>query len=869
MAATAATAATGGNGGTGGTFFATITSSSDSGSATVELKLTATLAGNVPVGGAFVLYLEDDYQEPDSISASDVYFVVTPGDNNTALKTGNGARVYATVNPEIDTDAHFTKDKKDIDIRVSVPDLCTTDTQDCQDLNGLMSGDMVTMVIQKSAGIKNPSEAGTHSVGTSVLGPTDDVGGPRYRTDKVFAKPSEAATDAQVSNKKVGLGERPDTAHAESADVGLKTVAKIGLSDVDNKRGYEMTVTGSGFNDGTTASVYVLAGKAAIWDTLDCAEMNLAVDPEDEVTDNVKDEGYCRLYADLDDGEDGTVDQKAKVRSLDYTSGPAEAAVCAGIIDKGTNVGGALVGSDDKVAVTFEVTAPTFRPGNVNYICMVDGEGRMSSTDVEDFNLEPSIKVVPSSVNSGDTVNVFAQDYPMSAGVFALLKLAGEDITGTVKSSRSIASDGSGEATFEVPGGYEGVLRIDAQWGTGDNKVSKNSKITIAGGELDASKTDALPNETITITGNGFATGQGTCIPVANITLDSVPVMVDPESISTSGGCKDSSGVEVSNSGQFVATIVLWPAPRADGTMPTNPTLIPGTHELSVEDSKGFGADVSITIPEPTIKVTPDVAGPRDYVTVTGENWPVDNPEGASTPGIMVRVDDGRVRPYTLFADAVGRVSQEHRVYRNVAIPSTVQVKMTHGDVAKIGSFAVPASTIEVTPGEGQPGDMITLTAGNMKVYTEVDSVSIGGSTQRDPGVNTDRDGNVTVEDVLIPGLDPGVYSVVIDVDGTIAIGEITVLAESSAAGAPAELPGAVESLGDSLVAIFHFDDVGKSWSFYDPRPEFADLNTLTEMVNGEAYWILVSETVDDVVLNNKARSLTCRGADCWNLEVW
>ena len=148
---------------------------------------------------------------------------------------------------------------------------------------------------------------------------------------------------------------------------------------------------------------------------------------------------------------------------------------------------------------------------------------------------------------------------------------------------------------------------------------------------------------------------------------------------------------------------------------------------------------------------------------------------------------------------------------------------------------------------------MVTLTSGNMPVYTEADYVEIGGTTYNDPGVNTDRDGNITVEDVLIPGLDPGVYSVVINVDGTIAIGEVKVLAESSAAGAPAELPGAVDNLGDSLIAIFHFDDVGKSWSFYDPRPEFADLNTLTEMVNGEAYWILVSETVDDVVLNNKA----------------
>ena len=317
-----------------------------------------------------------------------------------------------------------------------------------------------------------------------------------------------------------------------------------------------------------------------------------------------------------------------------------------------------------------------------------------------------------------------------------------------------------------------------------------------------------------------------------------------------------------------MATIILWPA---SGT--SNPTLIPGVHELSIEDTSGFGSSVDITIPEPTVRVTPDVAGPRDYITIVGENWPVDNAENPSSVSIEVEVDDNpganRARTYILFADAVGRVTQEHRVHRNVAIPSTVQVKMTHAEVAEIGHFSVPASTIEVSPSEAQPGDLISLTAGNMPVYSEVDYVEVGGTRSNDPGVNTDRDGNVTVDDVLIPGLDPGLYSVVINVKGTIAIGEVTVLAESAAAGAPAELPGAVENLGDSLVAIFHFDDVGKVWSFYDPRPEFSDLNTLTEMVNGEAYWILVSETVEDVVLNNKVRSLTCRGDDCWNLEVW
>ena len=257
---------------------------------------------------------------------------------------------------------------------------------------------------------------------------------------------------------------------------------------------------------------------------------------------------------------------------------------------------------------------------------------------------------------------------------------------------------------------------------------------------------------------------------------------------------------------------------------------------------------MDITIAEPSIRVTPDIAGPRDYITITGTNWPVDNPENPSSIGIMVEVSDtaARARQYTLFADGVGRITQEHRVHRNVSIPSTVQVKMTYGDVAKIGSFAVPASTIEVSPSEGQPGDTVTLTAGNMKVYTQVDYVEIGGTRNDDPGVNTDRDGNITVADVLIPGLDPGVYSVVINVDGTIAIGEITVLAESAAAGAPAELPGATESLG---ATTWLRSSTSTTWArngrSTTPRPEFAELNTLTEMVNGEAYWILVSETAD------------------------
>ena len=87
--------------------------------------------------------------------------------------------------------------------------------------------------------------------------------------------------------------------------------------------------------------------------------------------------------------------------------------------------------------------------------------------------------------------------------------------------------------------------------------------------------------------------------------------------------------------------------------------------------------------------------------------------------------------------------------------------------------------------------------------------------------------------------------------------------------GAASPLPESVMDLGDSLVRIFHFNTSSKVWTFYDPRPEFEGLNTLTELANGQPYWILVSEDVENVVLNGKIRNLTCVGGDCWNQLVW
>ena len=834
-----------------------VESSSTSGSATVEIELQINkLRMSVPVGGSIVLYLEDDFEEPDSISASDVYFVSRPP----KLVTGYSSRVYATVNPEMDSDGYFTADKSDISIRVLVPDMCTNATDACEGDNGLIKDDAVTVVIQKSAGIKNPSEEGDHSTGYDVLDSTGDV--------------------------RSGMDD-PDTDAVEGFVVTtvLPTNAKIRLSDVDNSRGYELMVIGSGFNNGTTATAWVL-GRAPTtaewWNELNCDEMNALVgtDAEEMTSPCVMYDGLTEAHEDIVEAADTT---------MDY----AKMGVCRAVIANGTAAGSGLVSSQDTVTVTFEVTVPTFSAGKDNYICMNDGEDRKSDTDVEDFHLEPSIRVVPSTVSSGDTVNVFAQDYPFSGQELTQLKLGGIAVYDREESLSAVANlrnqglvNGSAAISFEVPGSIDGAplqgtVRLDARWGTpgSDDKcnvdadsmcTSEDSKITVTGSDLTASVTDVLPNETITITGNGF--GSQTCIAVGNIQLDGVAVQVDEESTFNCNHDDDNNtssikAVEVSNSGQFVATITIWPQDTREGA--DNPTLISGTHTLDVEDSAGFVGSTKLTIAEPTIAVVPDVVGPRDYVVITGTNWPIDNTDNSNSGLVTVVIsDDANPRTYSVYPDNVGRFTIEHRVSKDVAIPSTNQVKGSHSDLVKIGSFAVPAATVTVTPNQAQPGDIVSLSATDMKPYAEADYVKIGGTSYNDPGANTDIDGNITIEDVLVPGLDPGTYSVIIDVDGTVAIGELEVLAEGPT-GQSATLPEAVETVGDELVRMFYFNGVDKTWTFFDPRPEFAGLNTLTSIINGQPYWILVSEEVENVVLNNKTRNLTCVGGDCWNQLVW
>ena len=178
--------------------------------------------------------------------------------------------------------------------------------------------------------------------------------------------------------------------------------------------------------------------------------------------------------------------------------------------------------------------------------------------------------------------------------------------------------------------------------------------------------------------------------------------------------------VDVSSGGQFVATVHLWPEDERG----PNPLLVSGAHTIKVMDNEGFVGTATITIPEPAINVLPAVAGPRDFINISGENWPVDNLSGGSVESIDVTVDGGgRSRIYSALIDNSGRFNVEHRVASNVSIPSTNQIKVEYGsEIVKISEYKVPAAMIMVEPAMAKPGDPVTLSVEGMPVHAPVDS---------------------------------------------------------------------------------------------------------------------------------------------------
>ena len=306
-----------------------------------------------------------------------------------------------------------------------------------------------------------------------------------------------------------------------------------------------------------------------------------------------------------------------------------------------------------------------------------------------------------------------------------------------------------------------------------------------------------------------------------------------------------------------------------------NPALDAGEYTIKVTDGNGYEGKTKITVLEPTVMVTPLVAGPRDFITISGANWPVTTSELDND--VTIKVDE-KTRSASI--DSTGRFNYSYQLSGGIDIGTEHEIVVKFTTDSNIGSieekitFSVPSSNVVITPAAAAPGETIELVISGMPIYERVTEVTIdGGNRLSGTVLNTDSQGDVTITGIVIPFADPGFYPVKIVVgtggSAETTIVQLEILDEGAVRGAATALPGALSEVGDNLVRVFHFNNANKSWTFYDPRPEFEGLNTLTELADGQPYGILVSESQENVVLNGRPRDLTCVGGDCWNQVVW
>ena len=92
--------------------------------------------------------------------------------------------------------------------------------------------------------------------------------------------------------------------------------------------------------------------------------------------------------------------------------------------------------------------------------------------------------------------------------------------------------------------------------------------------------------------------------------------------------------------------------------------------------------------------------------------------------------------------------------------------------------------------------------------------------------------------------------------------GEAVPGAEAAIVPTPDATPGdtggaaqALAPLGDNLIRVWRFYPPTQSWMFFDPSPELAPYNTITELEAGVLYQVIVEES-QNAVLNGRDRAL-------------
>ena len=475
-------------------------------------------------------------------------------------------------------------------------------------------------------------------------------------------------------------------------------------------------------------------------------------------------------------------------------------------------------------ALDADATADGSKDVGTNTLSVVDANNDEVGTTM--LGVKPTVKLTSDSAKRSTSLEISVSDWYY--GDIERVTVGGIEVAET-KGDKTIDVGSDMKETFKVtvPSNVRTVDQEVKVYGDNDdlNTTSATATVNVVVRPLEVSPSTVVPGHRVTITGSGFAKSSDvTSIIIGGVELgerDAIPEDAD----STSSG--------------RVAVTVTVPLDVGDGDKTVKLTV-------TDDDDQSRTGEGEITVPKPSIELSPATSVPGSVISVNGSGFAADERVEVrfGPPGGPHKVEE------------VGKADGSGDIHIRLDIPSGAGVDATNEVMVEVrdpdddddvevnisakADHKTPGSAITV-PETAQVGTLATISGSNFEPFTSI-TVMIGGrDATPTPGPETDKNGSFELE-ARVPRLSAGSHTITIE-DGSPEENSVTEtfnVVTTPVVSTPEEVFG---GLGDSLVSVWSLDNATKAWSAYFPgAPE--GVSDLTGVSRGDIVWINVSADV-------------------------
>ena len=465
--------------------------------------------------------------------------------------------------------------------------------------------------------------------------------------------------------------------------------------------------------------------------------------------------------------------------------------------------------TDNTGTLEIDTTSSKFKANQENTITAQDAAGNSGDVSAS-FTISAKAVVDPEESPVSKDVTIKLSDWPAS-NMITKVTIGASDVT--PDSAKTTDSDGKVEFKVMVPAGANRGTQTVKVTGTevDDSTPSATASLKVGVLALTVQPAMVVPGQQITIEGSGFVSGD----EISSVSIGNQTAGVD---------------ATANSAGDIVIAVDVPSDEDGDG-------IGSGKKTVSVTATgSGRVAEGSIEIPKAVITLDPVTSRRGTTVNVSGNGFP-------SGDLVQVKYDnDG-----TFVTVAAGSADASGAVSIDFTVPSYARIGAKHNiEATSVGIFkGVTAKAAHETPGAMvtlssdsiSSGENITIAGVNFPAFATVAVMEIGGVDVRPvPAPATSIDGDFE-STVLVPQLELGNQTVSIRVSST-TITTFLELSTATVSRAPADV---FASLGDRLVRVWYLERSTQVWSFYDPDPDVAAFNTLTEVSSGQNVSIIIS----------------------------